>query len=123
MVMRGGVVMRTPSRACVTRREGRRGRGRGRDEDGCEWGRWCAGTVVRGTPSRCWWKDARCTSEGERMNGFKTFERALDGGGDGTMTAATRRVVLLRHVLQPRRSAAWRRRDVSARDAGVRVGF
>ena len=28
---------------------------------------------------------------GERMNGFKTFERALDGGGDGTMTAATRR--------------------------------
>ena len=25
------------------------------------------------------------------MIGFKTFERALDGGGDGTMTAATRR--------------------------------
>ena len=35
--------------------------------------------------------DGRAMYErGERMNGFKTFERALDGG-DGTMTAETRR--------------------------------
>ena len=35
--------------------------------------------------------DGRAMYErGDRMNGFKTFERALDGG-DGTMTAETRR--------------------------------
>ena len=53
------------------------------------------GTVVRGNggarDAESMLVEGRAMYErGDRMNGFKTFERALDGGGDGTMTAATR---------------------------------
>ena len=77
MVMRGGVVMRTPSRAvCDSTRGTARTRTRTRR------GRMRMGTVVRGNggarDAESMLVEGRAMYErGERMNGFKTFERAL----------------------------------------------